>query len=107
MLVQVDGDSEDSAGIGTGVIVNADGTILTANHVVDGAASIKVTYADGTTSDATLTGADPTMDIATLAPGDPARGARAGDARRRPATIGDPVVAVGNPFGLVDSTTPG
>src|SRR5687768_346357 len=39
---------------GTGVVANDDGTILTANHVVDGAVSIEVTFADGTKSAATI-----------------------------------------------------
>ena len=53
---------------GTGVVANADGVILTALHVVKGADSIAVTFADGTTSAATVTSADPAMDIAALAP---------------------------------------
>src|SRR5262249_45449877 len=95
-----------SAGLGTGVIVNADGTILTANHVVAGATDVTVVYADGTRSAATVTGADPQMDVATLAPETlpevlvPATLGGGGQ-------VGDPVVAVGNPFGLVDSTTSG
>ena len=50
-LVQVvtrDGTGDGSVGTGAGVVVNADGTILTALHVVDGAASVEVTFADGT-----------------------------------------------------------
>ena len=45
-----DPDGEDGSGLGTGVIVNADGTILTAAHVVDGAAEVEVVFADGTRS---------------------------------------------------------
>lgn len=107
VLVQVGSDGDDeSAGLGTGVIVNADGTILTANHVVAGATDVTVTYSDGTRSAANVTGADPQMDVATLAPETlpevlvPATLGGGGQ-------VGDPVVAVGNPFGLVDSTTAG
>lgn len=107
VLVQVSGgEDDDSSGIGTGVIVNADGTILTANHVVDGATDIEVTYADGTTSAATVAGADPQQDTAVLTPATL-------PSLLVPATlgggaaVGDPVVAVGNPFGLVFSTTSG
>ena len=91
---------------GTGVIVNANGTILTAFHVVDGARSIKLTYADGSEAAAEVAGSDPARDIATLKPA------------RLPETlvpavlgggvaIGDDVVAIGNPLGLTATTTSG
>jgi len=91
---------------GTGVIANADGTILTALHVVDGADAIKVSYADGTESTAKVASADAKQDIATLTPA------------KLPETVvpavlggglavGDDVVAIGNPLGLTASTTSG
>ena len=94
------------SGTGTGVIVNADGTILTAAHVIDGAETIEVTYADGTKSAATVASADVKQDVATLTPA------------RLPETVvpavlgggldvGDDVVAIGNPLGLTGSTTSG
>lgn len=95
-----------NTGSGTGVVANADGTILTANHVVDGAATIEVLFADGTKSAATVAAADPSIDIAVLAP-------ETLPAVVVPATlgggvaVGDDIVAIGNPFGLVDSTTAG
>ena len=52
--------------LGTGVIVADDGTILTANHVITSGGVISVTFADGTTADATVAAADPKLDIATL-----------------------------------------
>jgi S1-C subfamily serine protease len=91
---------------GTGVVANVDGTILTANHVVDGAVSIEVTFADGTKSAATIAAADPSIDIAVLAP-------ETLPAVVVPATlggavaVGDDVVAIGHPLGLIDSTTTG
>jgi putative serine protease PepD len=51
--------------LGTGVIVADDGTILTANHVIAGGGTITVTFADGTTANATVAAADPKLDIAT------------------------------------------
>jgi putative serine protease PepD len=93
---------------GTGVIVNADGTILTALHVVKGAGVIRVTFADGTTSDATVTAADPTADIATLGPTtlpSVVVPAVLGPAGRL--AVGDSVIAIGNPLGLTRSTTTG
>jgi len=91
---------------GTGVIANANGTVLTANHVIDGADAIKVTYADGTSSAATVASADAKQDIATLTPA------------KLPETVvpavlgggvavGDDVVAIGNPLGLRATTTSG
>jgi len=95
--------SED---LGTGVIVDTKGDILTALHVVQGAYEIKVTFADGTTSSASIAASDPAHDIAVLAPG------------RLPAVIvpavlgpspliGDDAFAVGNPLGLVGSLSAG
>jgi putative serine protease PepD len=92
--------------LGTGVIVADDGTILTADHVVAGAKSITVTFADGTTARASVSSADTKLDIATLAPA------------RLPsvvvpatlgggASIGAAVVAIGNPLGLTDSVSSG
>jgi len=91
---------------GTGVIVNGNGAILTAAHVIEGADAIKVSYADGRTSTATVAGADAKQDIALLTPAE------------LPETVvpavlggglavGDDVVAIGNPLGLTASTTSG
>jgi S1-C subfamily serine protease len=91
---------------GTGVIANADGTIITADHVIAGAVAIQVTYTDGSTAAAKVKSADPARDIATLTPAK-------GPATLVPATlggglgVGDDVVAMGNPLGLTASTTSG
>jgi len=92
--------------LGTGVIVADDGTILTANHVVASGGTVTVTFADGTTANAIVAAADPKRDIATLAPAKlpqvvvPATvGGGAG--------VGAPVVAIGNPLGLIDSVSSG
>lgn len=102
------GDAEAMAtsATGTGVIVNGNGAILTAAHVVEGADAIKVTYADGRTSRAVVAGANAKQDIAVLTPAE------------LPETVvpavlggglavGDDVVAIGNPLGLTASTTSG
>jgi putative serine protease PepD len=92
--------------LGTGVIVADDGTILTANHVISGGGPITVTFADGTTSAATVLAADATMDVATLTPAKlpqvvvPATLGGGTD-------VGAQVVAVGNPLGLTDSLSAG
>jgi putative serine protease PepD len=92
--------------IGTGVVVNADGTILTAHHVIKGATGIEVTFADGTTSRAAVNATDEANDIATLVPEtlpELVVPAVLGGG----AAIGDPVVAIGNQLALVDTTTSG
>jgi S1-C subfamily serine protease len=92
--------------LGTGVIVNADGTILTATHVIDGARGVKVTFADGTSSPATVASADVKQDIATLNPAklpETLVPATLGGG----AAVGDDVVAIGNPLGLTGTTTSG
>lgn len=104
----VDRDRRTTAGtaLGTGVVANASGTILTAFHVVEGARTITVSYSDGTRSPASVVDSDPAIDIAVLLPTtlpDVVVPATLGGAT----AIGDRVVAIGNPLGLVDSTTDG
>ncbi len=95
-----------SHGLGTGVIVADDGTILTANHVIASGGTITVRFADGTTANATVAAADPKLDIATLTPAKlpqvvvPATLGGGAD-------VGAPVVAIGNPLGLTDSVSAG
>ena len=94
------------AGLGSGVIVNAGGAVLTALHVVDGAAQIQVGFADGTTSRARIAATQPDNDIAVLAvdrlPEVVVPAVLAG-----PPPVGDAVFAVGNPLGLQRSLTAG
>jgi S1-C subfamily serine protease len=93
-------------GVGTGVIVNSNGSIMTANHVIDGATSIRLTFADGTRSTARVVSSDPADDIAVLMPArlpNPVVPAvLGGDVQ-----IGEDAYAVGNPLGYVDSFTAG
>jgi S1-C subfamily serine protease len=92
--------------VGTGVIVNSDGSIMTAYHVVDGATSIRVTFADGTRSSAEIVSSDPAHDIAVLAPAHPP-GTIVPAVLGGGAQVGDQAYAVGNPLGYVDSLTAG
>jgi serine protease Do len=96
-----------SRGAGSGVIINADGTILTNNHVVEGAQEITVTMSDQKEFKARVVGRDPKTDLAVIridAKGD-FKAARLGnsDALR----VGDWIIAVGNPFGLSNTVTAG
>ena len=93
-------------GSGAGVVVNADGTVLTALHVVDGSTDITVTFADGTTSPATVASEKRESDIATLTPStlpEVVVPAVLGGG----VTVGAPVFAVGHPLGLTDSLSAG
>jgi hypothetical protein len=95
-----------AGGLGAGTVVKDDGTILTALHVVKGAASVTVRFADGTQSAATVTGSSPAQDIAILSPATL-------PAVVVPATlgggvgVGDEVFAVGNPLGYAGSLSGG
>lgn len=106
-VVSIKATSKSSAATGTGVIVNADGAVLTALHVVQGATAVELTYADGTRSAAKVAAADKTSDIALLAPDTlpsvvvPAVLGGSG------LNVGDDVVAIGNQLGLTGSTTTG
>jgi putative serine protease PepD len=95
-------------GTGTGVVANAAGIILTAYHVINGAKSIRVIFADGTPSKAEVAASDPTMDIAALAPATLPTvlvPAVLGNSGRL--AVGDNVLAVGNQLGLTRSATAG
>ena len=92
--------------LGTGVIVAADGTILTANHVIADRSPISLVFSDGTRSTATVASADPKHDVATLAPAtlpQPVVPATLGGAVQ----VGGEVVAIGNPLGLTYSVSSG
>jgi len=103
-----DGDRTHGSGLGSGVIVTTSGEILTSLHVVAGADEIKVTFADGTESDAEIVMEQPENDIAVLVPYvlpenfAPAVLGNPGSMR-----VGDEAFAVGNPFGLYSSMSSG
>jgi S1-C subfamily serine protease len=98
--------SKSTTATGTGVIVNANGTVLTAYHVVDGASKITLTYADGSRSVAKLAAADAKQDIATLTPATLPETVVPAVLGAAPA-VGGTVVAIGNPLGLTATTTSG
>lgn len=93
-------------GLGSGVIVDARGTILTNNHVVDKAETITVVLADGRKFPAKIVGKDPESDIAVVRiEADNLTFARLGDSDKL--QIGEWVMAIGNPFGLSHTVTAG
>ena len=84
--------------LGSGVIVNPDGYILTNNHVVDGASDVQVTLSDKRQLKAKIVGTDPRTDIAVLkSPATSLATVTLGDSAK--ARVGDIVLAVGDPFG--------
>jgi len=90
-------------GAGSGVIISADGLIITNNHVIEDANTIKVRLTDGTTYDATLVGTDEQTDVAVLKID--ASGLTAvtfGDSDAL--AVGDLAVAIGNPLGELGGT---
>jgi serine protease Do len=94
--------------LGSGVIVDASGVILTNNHVIEKTEDIKVTLSDGRSFDATIAGADPSSDIAVLKLKDPPKDLKplpVGDSAKL--RLGEFVLAIGNPFGLGHSVSLG
>jgi S1-C subfamily serine protease len=97
---------EDQIGLGSGVVFDANGDIVTNNHVVAGGTSFTVTTANGKRYPAKLVGAFPPDDIAVI---------NVSDANLQPATfadsstlqVGDLAIAIGNPLGLQSSVTNG
>jgi S1-C subfamily serine protease len=106
VTTQRTGGATTETGLGSGVVVNAGGAVLTALHVVDGATQIQVDFADGTRAAAQVTATRPEHDIAVLAvdrlPEVVVPAVLAG-----PPPVGGTVFAVGNPLGLQRSLTAG
>jgi len=101
------GNAAVPTGLGSGVIFDNQGDILTNNHVVEGATSLSVKLADGTQLDATLVGRDPSQDVAVVKI-DPAKAlaiATLGDSNT--VKLGQPVVAIGSPETLANTVTAG
>jgi S1-C subfamily serine protease len=111
VLIQAEspgGDGSPESSIGSGVIINDQGDILTAFHVVEGSQKIELTFADGSQSSGQVTASEPENDIAVLNADTPPQ-------QIVPATLGNPgamnigdeAFAVGNPFGLYSSMSAG
>jgi serine protease DegQ len=95
-----------STSLGSGVIVSADGYILTNHHVVDGADAIEVELNDGRQFSARIRGTDPESDLAVLVTETKELPAIA-FAPAESVQVGDVVLAIGNPFGLGNTVTMG
>ncbi|HKZ04093.1 MAG TPA: DegQ family serine endoprotease [Methylomirabilota bacterium] len=105
-VVNVSARRDGGRGTGSGFIINPDGYVVTNNHVVEDAGTIRLKLSDGREFDATIVGRDPKTDLALLKV----------DARGLPVIplgdsaalqVGEPVMAIGNPFGLEQTVTTG
>ena len=94
--------------LGSGFVIDKAGHIVTNYHVIEGADQIEVSFSNQDTLRATLVGSDPSTDIAVLRVEASSRGLtplQLGDSSG--VRVGDPVVAIGNPFGLARTATAG
>jgi serine protease DegQ len=103
---QFGGGKQQTPSLGSGVIIGAEGLVLTNHHVVEGAENIEVLLSDGRRTKAKLVGSDPESDLAVLQteltslPAMPF-------ANPDSAKVGDVVLAIGNPFGVGQTVTMG
>jgi putative serine protease PepD len=106
-VVEITAQLPGGTSTGSGVILSADGEILTNNHVVSGATTVEVKFSDGSTAAATVTGTDPDTDLAVIQAQDVSglKPATLGDSDD--VAVGDPVVAIGSPEGLSGTVTSG
>ena len=102
------GGASQQAALGSGFVLDKAGRIVTNYHVIDGADQIRVSFSNRDTVEAQLIGSDPSTDLALLQVGTSASALTPlplGDSDK--VQVGDPVVAIGNPFGLDRTVTSG
>ncbi|OEJ95234.1 S1C family serine protease [Streptomyces thermolilacinus] len=106
-IVEIEAATGSGRSTGSGVVISADGEVVTNHHVVSGASEVRVRLADGTAYTADVVGGDAGTDLALLR----LRGAKGlkaavlGDSSR--VRVGDQVVAIGSPGGLTGTVTSG
>jgi len=102
------GTTQQTQGEGAGVVYDMKGDILTDEHVVANAVAVKVTFQNGYTASAKVLGTDPSTDVAVIRVNAPAAQLHPiAFADSSAAQVGDPVVAIGSPFSLPETTTAG
>lgn len=109
-VVSISFSTAQGSGSGSGVVLTADGLILTNNHVVEAAASggsLTVTLQDGRSFDATIVGRDPSSDLAVIRAKDATDLAPATLGSSADLVVGQTVVAIGSPLGLSGTVTSG
>ncbi|GAA2410463.1 hypothetical protein GCM10010433_06570 [Streptomyces pulveraceus] len=107
MIVEINATSTAGESTGSGVIITSDGEIVTNNHVISGASSVKVSLSTGRTYTARVVGTDPDKDLALikLQGASGLKTATLGDSSA--VAVGDQVVAIGSPEGLTGTVTSG
>jgi S1-C subfamily serine protease len=102
------GGSQKTQGEGAGVVYNTRGDILTDEHVVANETAVKVNFQNGKSYPATVVGTDPSTDVAVIHVNAPSSVLHPIPlANSSVAQVGDPVVAIGSPFSLPETTTQG
>jgi putative serine protease PepD len=106
-VVELDVTTAQGKAIGSGVIIDANGDIITNNHVVNGAQSINAVLSDGKTVQAQLVGNDAADDLAVvhITPYTSMAVAQIGDSSKL--AVGQEVMAIGNPLGITQTATRG
>ncbi|MGW4390030.1 S1C family serine protease [Streptomyces sp. NPDC004685] len=106
-IVEINATSNAGSSTGSGVVITSDGEIVTNNHVVSGASTVKVHTSDGKTYTAEVVGTDPKKDLALikLKNASGLKTASLGDSDN--VRVGDEVVAIGSPEGLTGTVTSG
>ncbi len=105
---EAEGEARRGAGLGSGVVIDANASVLTSLHVVTNSLAITVTFADGTVSPTQLVSARPELDIALLSPARlPGVIVPAVLGNPRAMQVGDEAYVVGHPLGLYGSMSAG
>lgn len=106
-VTEIDVTTQSGSAIGSGVIIDQRGYIVTNNHVVSGAQSITVVLADGTRLPAQLVGTDATDDLAVVKITTSQKLTVATLGNSSTLKVGEDVLAIGNPLGINESVTQG
>ncbi|MGA5132799.1 S1C family serine protease [Streptomyces olivoreticuli] len=106
-IVEIKATTTSGESTGSGVIITSNGEIVTNNHVVSGADTVKVSFSDGSSKTAKVVGTDPDKDLALIKVNGASglKAASLGDSGKL--RVGDDVVAIGSPEGLTGTVTSG
>ncbi|MGH0034452.1 MAG: trypsin-like peptidase domain-containing protein [Myxococcota bacterium] len=99
--------SQTVQSLGSGVVIDREGRVITNEHVVARASRIRVSLADGREFEAQLVGADPNNDLAVLQVESDETLPWVAPGSSEDLLVGEPVIAIGNPFGLSNTVTTG
>jgi S1-C subfamily serine protease len=106
-VVQVNVQTSSGGAIGSGVIIDKRGYIVTNNHVVSGAQRVEVVFSDGTKEQGQVAGTDPADDLAVIKVNPPANMVVVPIGDSSKLRVGQDVLAIGNPLGITQTVTNG